>query len=155
MRAVNHVLTGSVFAAASASQLPVAVILPAAFLLHFVLDALPHFGSKGLTPAGLEKQKWLVPLDGLLGLIVFIIILAAQPDEWLLMIAAGALCASPDLWSFWMFRHYLRTGEARIPTGDWFTAFHVKIQWMERPWGIWIELAWAGLFCWLLAGYLQ
>ena len=63
MTATNHVLTGSVFALTTATALPWWVILPVAFLLHFVLDSLPHFGERGEPRKSLQRLKFLLPLD--------------------------------------------------------------------------------------------
>lgn len=153
MRATNHVLTGSVFAAATVTHAPIWVILPAAFCLHFVLDALPHYGDPKHPEKQLDEQKWQVPLDGLLSLFVLLVIFIAQPAYWPVLILSGVLCASPDLWSSLRFARFLKTGNPAVGE-DWFSQFHHKIQWGERPWGIWLEVVWAAVFGYLLYQYL-
>jgi len=154
MRAVNHVLTGSVFATATVTHVPVWLILPVAFGLHFVLDALPHYGRPH-DPAGeLNRQKWLVPLDGLLGAFVLAAIFVARPEYWPVIILGGMLCAAPDLWSSLRLIRFIKTGNPAVRE-DWFSQFHSRIQWGERPWGIWLELAWALVFSAVLFDLIQ
>jgi hypothetical protein len=155
MTATNHVLTGSVFVAATAAHVPLWISLPAAFLLHFVLDALPHFGQRGEEneARSLKRHKWTLPLDAGLAATVLITIFVARPEHYLAIIAGGVLCAAPDLWSFTRFVRFLKRGDASY-NKDWFAQFHHRIQWGERLWGAWIELAWALTFGWLLWQYL-
>jgi len=149
MTATNHVITGSVFLATTVTHLPLWLSLPIAFLLHFVLDALPHFGQPDDDAAALRRLKWMLPLDASLAAAILIAILILQPAHWVAILAGGILCASPDLWSATRFFRFLRTGNtARNP--DWFAQFHHRIQWGERLWGIWVELAWALGFGYLL-----
>ncbi|HEX7368198.1 MAG TPA: hypothetical protein VF261_00895 [Candidatus Saccharimonadales bacterium] len=149
MMATNHVLTGSIFAAATVTYLPVEVILPAAFLLHFVLDSLPHYGQKDKPVAALDRLRWLLPLDAALAAAVLLSIVVVQPSHWPVLVASGILCASPDLWSARRYLRFLRTRDPSI-TKDWFAQFHHWIQWGERLWGAWIELAWLLSFGFML-----
>jgi hypothetical protein len=154
MTATNHVLTGSVLAFATVGQWPVWAILPVAFLLHFVLDALPHFGQPDNPLVALARLKWLLPLDAAIAASVLLIIAVVRPEHWLLVMTAGIVCSSPDLWSARRFFRFLSTGDPRRGS-DWFSQFHFKIQWGERLWGIWVELAWALGFGFLLISYLS
>lgn len=149
MTATNHVLTGSVFAAATISFLPVWVVLPVAFLLHFVLDSLPHFGDPKDEHAALSRLKWFLPMDAALAASILLALMLVRPSHWVVFVAAGILCASPDLWSVTRFMRFLRHGHTHI-NQDWFARFHHKIQWGERLWGAWLELAWFATFTLLL-----
>jgi hypothetical protein len=153
MTATNHVLTGSVFVAATVGHVPLWLILPVVFLLHFVLDGLPHFGQIDDRSAALGRLKWFLPIDASVAAAVLTAILIAKPEHWLVIILGGILCASPDLWLVTLFTRYLRSGDT---TGgkDWFSRFHSKIQWGERLWGAWIELAWAIAFGFVLLAQL-
>lgn len=149
MTATNHVLTGSVFAAVTVSSVPLYILLPAAFLLHFCLDALPHYGQPDKPANALRRLKWLLPIDAGIAAAVLLVIVLCRPAHWPVIALAGVLCASPDLWSIGRFVRFLRHDDASYNT-DWFAQFHHRIQWGERLWGAWVELAWALSFGWLL-----
>ena len=151
MTATNHVVTGSVFAMATVQVLPLWVLLPAAFILHFVLDALPHFGQRDEKDWGeaLGRLKWFLPIDAAVAAAILLTIVLRKPEHWEIFVLAGMLCASPDLWSFTRFTRFLRSGDTSF-NKDWFARFHHKIQWGERLWGAWIELAWFFTFGYLL-----
>lgn len=141
MTATNHTLTGSVVALATASLLPWWVILPLAFVLHFAMDALPHFGQRDNSYAAISRLKWFLPIDATLAAAVLLTLLITRPDHWPLAIAAGIVCASPDLQKTGRFIRFLKTGIDRRDH-DWLSRFHHYIQWGERLWGGWVELAW-------------
>jgi hypothetical protein len=149
MTATNHVLTGSVFALSTATVLPWWLILPVAFVLHFVLDAMPHFGDRKNPRQSMHRLKWLLPADATLGATVLLLILVLQPAYWLLALAGGILCASPDLWSTTRFIRFFRYGDISV-SSSWFAQFHHRIQWGERLWGAWVELAWFLAFGYIL-----
>jgi len=149
MTATNHTLTGAVFALATASVLPWWAILPVAFCLHFVLDSLPHFGQRDNQLAAITRLKWFLPIDATFAAVVLLVLLLARPEYWLLAMAGGIACASPDLWSASRFFRFLRTGDPSR-NKDWLSRFHSSIQWGERLWGAWIELAWVGVFGYVL-----
>ena len=137
MTATNHVLTGI----AIVSLVPSAVVaLPLAFVAHFVLDALPHFGDRMHRTKSLDRLKYVLPID--MGVAAFLLVLLAvlQPEHWLLLAIGGVLCASPDLMWIPKYVRHLR-GLPEAPK-NWLMRFHSWIQWGERPWGIWVELAW-------------
>lgn len=127
MTGLNHVLTGS--AIGLALQQPLLVV-PVAFLSHFVLDAIPHFDH--------EVYRWghkyfapIMIIDGLisLGSIIFLMIFFPHAS---LAIALGAFFAIlPDF--FWLY-YYIK-GRPQL----WFFRFHSKIQWYEQPPGAIVE----------------
>lgn len=141
MTATNHVLAGSLLAAATATFLPVWVLLPTVVMLHFVLDALPHFGQPDNQAAALGRLKWLLPIDGALALIILGSIVLTRPEHWLLMVAAGIACASPDIMWLPKFWRFINAGVVRSRENK-LMAFHRAIQ-REYMWGIWVE---AGFF---------
>lgn len=141
MTATNHVTTGAVFAAVTVSFLPAWLILPLAFLLHFVLDAIPHYGEKDDWGKALDRLRWLLPLDAGVAALILLAIFLVRPEYWALVMVAGVLCASPDLWSVTRYIRFLQRGDTSL-NPDWFAQFHHKIQRYERPWGAWVEAAW-------------
>lgn len=115
------------------------------------MDALPHFGESGdeKMVSALNRLKWFLPIDACVAAAVLIIILTVRPAYCPLAVAAGILCASPDLWSVTRFIRFLRSGDPSI-NKDWFARFHHGLQWGERLWGAWVELAWFACFGFIL-----
>ncbi len=147
MTATNHVLTGAVIAA---SVHQVWVALPLALLAHFVIDALPHYGDKYNPAKAFANLKWLLPIDAALAGAVLLSLVFLQPVHWQIIVLGGVLCASPDLLQIPRYIRYLKTGNT-APDTDWLSRFHDFIQWGERSWGIFVELAYAGVLLVLLA----
>ena len=141
MTATNHALTG----AAIAVLVPQPILaLIAAFVSHFILDALPHFGLD-LEAEERDRHKMfriVLLIDIILAVAAFIAvpIVAAHYAAWWLVIACMALAYAPDL--VWVYRFFqaARAGEY-APHGR-FALFHHKIQWGESPHGIIVEIAW-------------
>lgn len=138
MTATNHVVTGAVIGAAISN--PVTAV-PLAFMAHFALDALPHFGmsKSGITHTS-RTFLYVLAADMALALAVLLAIVGMGLSSWLLLAVCGIACASPDLMWFWPWVQELR-GQKSKPAG-WLRRFHARIQWGERPWGIAIELIW-------------
>jgi len=145
MTATNHIVTGALIATALHNPL---VAVPVAFLSHFAMDCLPHFGKK--TYKTVEFVQLLVA-DVFLASVLLLILIIARPDHWLLLIACGIVAASPDLMWIAKFIHKVKTGEAFPKPKYLITRFHHFIQWGERPWGMAIELPWFAIFLTLLA----
>lgn len=142
MIATNHALTGAAIVLAVKQP---ALALPLAFLSHFILDAIPHFGIHEDEPVK-RNGHWLfksvVSVDVLFAvtaLIAIPLIFGGDISGWwiLLGMIAGI---SPD--SIWIYRFLqeIRTKIAK-PHGR-FARFHQRIQWSEKPWGLGVELAW-------------
>lgn len=150
MTITNHLLVGSIITLAVANPVT-AVFL--AFTSHFVVDALPHFGyagKKGYSEALKHKLSYAVAIATLLTSIGVVLFLALN-GKWF-AILTGLIAASPDAVGVYNWLFYEKHDQ---PKPAWLEFTHVKfhraIQWCERPWGIWVELAvFAGL-AWLLA----
>lgn len=137
MTATNHVLTGVLIVALVPNPL---ISLPLAFLAHFVLDALPHFGDTHNRAAVFKNLKYILAADMLIASAVLLAILGLQPANWPLLILGGVLCASPDL--MWMPNYLRYLLHKPTKPSNWLMRFHTWIQWGERPWGILVELVW-------------
>lgn len=138
MNTLNHSATGASIAITLGNP---AVALPLAFVSHFVLDALPHYGypNNGGYVEALKHKKYILFSMGYetLGFLILIILLLGQ--SWLVWIAA-LVALSPDLkwpYRYWFFE---RKGQDP-PEADVVTKFHQWVQWCERPWGIIAEIA--------------
>jgi hypothetical protein len=137
LTATNHVVAGAVIVALIDKPL---IALPLAFASHFVLDALPHFGWKE------RDQKFLYILAADMGFAASILISIAflQLPQWPWLIAGGIVASSPDLMWLYYLVYELKGQKKKLGP---FAAFHSKIQWGERTWGILLEIPWlfAGL----------
>lgn len=149
MTATNHVLTGAVIALAVKQP---ALAIPLAVLSHFLLDALPHYGVESGTIFDYRKKtitRYITPIDGALTILVLLwlgFFLNTGVSNALLVLCAFAAYLPDVLW-LPTFVKELRT-QVWEPHG-WFRKMHQKIQWRERPWGIYVEFVWA--ICMLLA----
>jgi Na+-transporting methylmalonyl-CoA/oxaloacetate decarboxylase beta subunit len=129
MTGFNHALTGA--AIGLAVQQPLLVI-PLAFLSHFILDSLPHFDHPLYTFG--SKHAWkLYIIDALIAVTGVILTILYAP-ALLLPITLGAVFAVlPDA----TLVHYYTKGKP----SHWFHNFHLGVQWFEKPIGILVEAA--------------
>lgn len=136
MTLTNHLLTG----AALAKVLPLPVAIPLAFVSHFVLDALPHFGFKTIK----ERMSHPRLLGGILLLdcstATLFIIWLIKGNRWAWLMT-GVVAYLPDL--LWVYRFIFeeRFGKLEPTKGNRFIRFHVNIQKYERVWGLAVEIA--------------
>lgn len=150
MTATNHVITGALIAAALKNPV---MALPASFLSHFIMDALPHFGRAKVAQKSSRQFMFILGGDCLTAGLILLLIAITQPAGWMLLFACGVLAASPDL--MW-FPNYARVLK-KIPEkpNNLIMKFHSWIQWGERPWGILVEAAWFIAVVWALFYFEQ
>lgn len=142
MIALNHTLTGTAIAIAVKQPLLAA---PLAFISHFVLDAIPHFGDMPFYSYGHPLFPYAMAADGVLSIASVGTIMALHPDL-ALVIGFGAFFAIlPDV--FWL-------GHYALKWKHWFFRFHQKIQWFERPPGIIVEAAYLFFISTIIAALL-
>lgn len=136
MTATNHYLTG----VAIATIVPNPIIaLPLAFISHFILDVLPHFGDKDYRQK-LPKFYWIWRIDFVI-LCGFLIWTFMSLPWWFML--AGFLGTSPDLAWVYRFQFLEKQGKYHEPKMNWFNQFHAHIQKFERSWGIYLEVIYA------------
>lgn len=147
MHAVNHAAVGA--GIALAVKQPV-LALPLAFVSHYALDALPHYGirgDEGYRSLFRYRRTYLMVAVDVLGLLALAAIIRNQ--AW--YVAAAAVAALlPDI--AWPYRYFLFERKGVKPQRGLLTDFHNNIQWGERLWGIFIEIPLALL---LIAGISQ
>lgn len=138
----NHAAVGGLLAAA----LPLPLALPLAFLSHFVLDALPHYGIPHDRRDGSRFWRLFGTADVAAALVIVggLSLLLGRYD----IILCGLVAASPDL--IWVARIVRNRSYDLSRNSSWFTRMHVRIQRWERPWGIYIELPLAVLLFFML-----
>ncbi|MDQ3123957.1 MAG: hypothetical protein M3Q14_04735 [bacterium] len=130
MIGTNHFLSGAVIGL-SVSQ-PV-LALPLAFLSHFVLDMVPHFGFEGWGDNALKRKYfvfWTVVKLDIIFLTIALIFLAMN-REWL-AIGAGVIAVSPDFSWIYRFIYKQNFGRLPIPPRNKYDSFHKRIQWYEK-----------------------
>ena len=138
MFASNHALSGALIGLIVVNPL---VALPLAFVSHFVLDAIPHYGRTD-DAAWLKNPCFHRLLIGEFLVCVGIVLLLfiTQPANWQLASICAFLATSPDL--FWMKKFIRGNKQSASPTKKehWFLQFHAFVQWYEKPNGLYIEL---------------
>ncbi len=151
MTATNHALTGALIGL-TVNQPAVAIL--AALLSHFVLDALPHFGSV-TDERVLFKTKtfrnYLIA-EAIICFLIVSVLFATHPKQWQLASICAFIAAAPDLLSI---NHYLTVKTGRIWKPNLYSRFASRIQWFERPIGGFVEVAWALCAVILLATIIQ
>ena len=147
MTATNHAMTGAIIGLTLSN--PVIAVV-AAFLSHFVLDAIPHFG---IDPDFYKTKPFriLLAIDTLLCVGLVAVLFSYHHTNWFVPALAAFAAASPDLWSFKRF-YYARKHKPYTP--GYVARFASKIQWFERPLGAVVEVAWAASAIIILAHIL-
>ena len=102
MLGLNHTLSGGILALA----LPAPIAVPAAFISHFVLDAMPHFGDHPKFKSSTPQLRALIVTDGILSVSAMILMMTVRPDKWLLITLCCFFAVIPDL--FWIFQKQLK-----------------------------------------------
>lgn len=136
MVATNHALTGAIIGLSIGSP----IALPLAFLSHFVLDSIPHFGDDDKRISKLSFILQLLIDAGFCGLLVVGLFFSGNPS-WVLVAFCAFLAASPDF--MWLPR-FLRARQGRkeaVATNP-VLRFHSWIQWFQRPIGAVVEIVW-------------
>jgi hypothetical protein len=145
MTATNHAITGALVATLLKEPL---LAIPVAFVIHFVMDTIPHFGFKvegveDLKKRNLDKlfKKVLISDVAVAALLLFIIPIAlSEAYSWWVVLACMIACISPDL--VWAYRFYYEIRSKKLLPQSWLTKFHNYIQWAETPKGAIFEAAW-------------
>ncbi|HEX4662227.1 MAG TPA: hypothetical protein VH144_01300 [Candidatus Saccharimonadales bacterium] len=127
MTGFNHVLTG--IAIAITVRHPVAAPI-LAFISHFVLDSIPHFGDEEFQPWS-KKLRRLLVVDAILCTTFLAVSIWLFPSLWWLLALCAFMATLPD----WLWILHFGFG-----VKNWFFTFHKKIQWRERPWGVYVEI---------------
>jgi hypothetical protein len=142
MTATNHMLTGAVIAAAVQQPL---LVVPLAFLSHFVLDMFPHFGVEESDTLArnnhpLFRAVLLADLIILFTALLLVPLLFHTAVSWWILLLGMLAAWLPDVVWLAHFWHDRKGHVRKAPIG--LTRFHQKIQWFERPHGIITEIIW-------------
>lgn len=145
MTGINHVVTGAVVATMVSQPL---VAVPLAFLSHFIMDTLPHYGHRDDRYWVSRAYKRVVAIDTCLVLAFFGMLLVFQPHNWAYIALISVVALAPDILWLPYYIHDLRSAELKQRSP--LVRFLKRIQLGEFPRGIYIELAWLGGFTFLL-----
>lgn len=145
MTGLNHSTTGALIS----TVLPLPIALPAAFLSHFVLDSLPHFGEVFEKRQKLSKTIWVVDITFTLLFMTFLV----SQENWAALLCAFA-AISPDL--AWVYRFVFseKFGTRPPKPTNKFNRLHESIQKFETRWGLIVEVVWLGVVLGLLRNQL-
>lgn len=127
MLGFNHTLAGSIIAL----TIPAPAIPAVAYVSHFLLDIMPHFGRHPKFTKKTPGLKKLIVGDGIVCTVILLSAMVLFPEKWFLLAMGAFFAVLPDLQ--WIFEKWLKTP-------DWFLAFSSNIQWGERPWGWILEI---------------
>ena len=136
MTATNHFLAGVTIASFVGKP---ELALPLAFISHYILDALPHFGdSKYHQKLRSFALIWLGDFVVLMCILLLVII----RNPWWYAVA-GFLGTSPDL--AWIYRFYFvnKNVDANVKNMNWINKFHNNIQKFEFRRGMIVEIPFA------------
>lgn len=134
------------------------LVIPLAFLSHFALDSIPHYNPAGVnrdTFGNLTKgwgMKFANPyfkyiffgdmaiLSALLVILPFS--LTGGASYWTILLSMLAAISPDFVGGRFLIYKWLGIKVKAAKRLDIFTRFHLWFQWLERPWGVWIEIAW-------------
>lgn len=134
MTATNHVITGALIGLTVHNPF---IALPAAFLSHFILDALPHYGNNNHTG---RLFIGVLLSDSAVAGSYLLMLLILQPQYWLLAITCGIAAASPDL--MWLSGWIREMRGLALKKRGPIRLFHKNIQWAENSKNFPIEIIW-------------
>lgn len=139
MTTANHALTGALIAVTIDQPY---LVLPLAFASHFLLDALPHWGVDDDTKT--PKQKFYAHLryEGI-GLIGILTLLLSGVYGWNIVLLASFVAVLPDI--EWPVRYLFYARVDKQPPSTVSARMHKRIQWCERSWGGYVEIAYFAL----------
>lgn len=145
MTTTNHALAGAIIAVA-VRQPVLAVVL--AFISHFLMDALPHFGiqienNDVRTRNDRPLFKWVTTRIDVAGTIIAVVllpILLRPRIAWPLTLACILAAIAPDL--IWVYRFIRELKTGKLGRKSVFSKFHKWIQWGEYPWALVFDICW-------------
>lgn len=125
-----------------------ALAIPLAFFSHFAVDALPHYGYGYVAPHVRDQQKHFLrkqTVDTYLALFLSWYLaysLRNHQTPVVMMFCMLAACV-PD--AVWAYQYILAHRRGSYMPHGWFARLHKRIQWCERSWGFYVELAWLAI----------
>lgn len=133
MTGLNHSVTGALIG----KLLPLPFAIPLAFVSHFILDALPHFGEVFEKRKKLSRSIWVIDTSASIIFLGFLIF----ERQWAAL-SCALIAMSPD--SAWIYRFIVSERFGRLPPKpeNSFNAWHARIQRYESRKGLLFEAMW-------------
>lgn len=148
MTGINHAAVGGLLAVA----LPLPIAIPAALASHFILDMLPHYGIPQERRDKSVFWRFFGTADFLAVIVFLAFVVLVVWQRWDIFICA-LVAVSPDL--VWVAR-IIRTRSFNLSKNETrFTRWHARIQRLERPWGVFVEIPLAVGLVALLASMIR
>lgn len=145
MTGTNHVLTGIAIAVVVKNPIIAPLV---AFVSHFALDMIPHFGHPSIDPKSktfkLNNLLLFLGVDGVGCLAALVLALVGYPSLTLVILLSVAFSTLPDF--LWILHYW-------GGVNGWFFAFAQKIQRYEKPLGLVVEIPFAILIAILLISH--
>ncbi len=145
MTLTNHLMTGAMIALVAKQPF---LAIPLAFMSHFALDALPHYGDPGHGESEYEARRrvWAVRvIDFAIGGMFFYYLI----DQQMYFVAFCALVAFiPDM--VWIHRYIRQRYWGDVGLRNRFSRFHEHIQ-RESQWGIVVEVVFGVMMVFFLS----
>lgn len=137
MTGTNHFLAGASIGLYISNPI---IAVPAAFMSHFAMDALPHFGV-AFDPRTNKRPKIfsrVVRADALVSVLLFYFALTNLPA---LAVVCMIAALSPDF--VWVYKFTFKEKFGKLPPAPKgkLSQIHKDIQKYERTWGLLVELA--------------
>lgn len=155
MTATNHALTGALVALVVKKP---ELSIPLAFASHFALDVIPHYNPPEVQKRSFTNfvDRWSEKLSQTSFVIVFavdmlllaIILLAtlfiksSDVSKWTVFFSAVAAISPDFVGGRYLLYQILRIKIQKPTKLNPFSRFHLWLQWMERPWGMIVEIFW-------------
>lgn len=134
MTTANHALSGALISLVITQP---AIALPVAFISHYALDALPHWGVNDNTKTPKEKFYAHVRYE-LVGALGIIALIFSGAYGWNFVLLASVVAILPDV--EWPVRYLAFARQGKQPPATLTARFHKRIQWCERSWGAYVEV---------------
>lgn len=135
MTGTNHMLAGSIIGAVVASP----VVIPLAFVSHFMLDMLPHYGIDDSMKRA-EDVVWKFDVVLIIVFSSYVSLVSFDAKAWALVGAVTAVL--PDF--AWVYRFAIKErfgAKQPVASKNRFNQFHKNIQKRESTKMLWIEIA--------------
>jgi hypothetical protein len=149
MTATNHAVTGAVLGLALGNPL---IALPIAFVSHYALDILPHFGNSD-NPNFIKSKFFrnFLILDASVCVLLVLALGVVKPEHWVLASICAFVATSPDLA---LIPRFIAAKQNKPYTPGAYNRFATAIQRYEKPEGALVEFAWLCMAIALLLGFM-